>query len=123
FTALLSASITPHSLHDALPILVELEATRCVAVEQRWIAGGRDVLVHFLVDAVQVVHDLRIRVPRAVEEVEVLGPVRLAGEQVVEGEAELLRELAHLRVPLVDQLTTVLGDLVPEDVSGAIAPA
>src|SRR5207247_8330027 len=84
FTALLSASITPHSLHDALPILVELEATRCVAVEQRWIAGGRDVLVHFLVDAVQVVHDLRIRVPRAVEEVEVLGPVRLAGEQVVE---------------------------------------
>ena len=38
-------------------------------------------------------------------------PLRLGAVEVVEPEAELLGELADLRVTLVDQLAAVLGDL------------
>jgi hypothetical protein len=51
------------------------------------------------------------RIRRPVEEVGRLASVLLALDEVVELEAELLRELAQLRVPLVDQLTAVLADL------------
>ena len=64
-----------------------------------------------LPDRLQVVGRLRERVGRPVEVVEVLGAVGLGGQQVVEVQAQLLRELADLGVALVDQLAAVLGDL------------
>ena len=67
--------------------------------------------MELLPDLLQVVGRLRERVGGAVEVVEGLGAVGLGREQVVELEAELLGELADLRVALVDQLPAVLGDL------------
>jgi hypothetical protein len=58
--------------------------------------------VHLLVDAVEVVDELGVLVFPAVDPEEVLGPVRLCLEQVVQLEPELLGELANSRVPLVD---------------------
>jgi hypothetical protein len=75
----------------------------------RRVRGGRDVLVELLVDAVEVLGGLRERVWPPVEVVQRLGAVRLALQQVVEREPELLGELAELDVPRVDQLAAVLG--------------
>ena len=58
-----------------------------------------------------VVRDLGVGVRRAVHVREQLGAVLLRPEQVVELEAELLREVADLAVPLVDQLAAALDDL------------
>jgi hypothetical protein len=80
--------------------------------------------VDLLPDALEVVRRLIERVRLSVEEVEVLGPVGLAGEQVVGREPELLDELAQRLMAGVDQLPAVLGDLaVGEDAADAPAAA
>jgi len=66
--------------------------------------------VQLLVDPVQVFKELRVLVPAAVDPEEVLGPVRLCLEQIVEVEAELLSKLADRHMPLVDELSPVLAD-------------
>ena len=67
--------------------------------------------MELLVDAVEVVRRFGVRVRRPVEVVERLRVIRLGAVEVVEPEAELLGELANVRVALVDQLATVLVDL------------
>ena len=62
------------------------------------------------------------RVRRSVEVPEHLGAVRLALEQVVEVETELVREVADRVVALVDELAAVLVDLAVREVAAA-APA
>jgi hypothetical protein len=65
-------------------------------------------------DRLQITRGLRERVLRTVEVVEVLGAVRLRGEEIGQVEAELLGELADLCMALVDQLAAVLGYLAGE---------
>jgi hypothetical protein len=68
--------------------------------------------VHLLPDLLDVVRDFFVRVALAVEVAHLFGPVRLGGEEVCEVEAELLCELAHGRMALVDGLAAMLRDLV-----------
>jgi hypothetical protein len=67
--------------------------------------------VDLLPRRLDVVGHLLVAVRPAVEPAEELGPVLLGAEEVVELEPELLREVADLRVALVDQLAAVLDDL------------
>ena len=91
--------------------VVELAPTLGRARVERRVARGRHVGVDLLPDSLEVVRGLVERVGLPVEEIEVLRPVRLALEQVVRVEPELLDELAQLDVAGVDQLAAVLGDL------------
>jgi hypothetical protein len=91
--------------------VVEFVAPLREAVEERRVAGGRDVLVDRLPGLLDVAGDLGVRVRLAVEVAEHLGAVQLRLEQVVQPEPELLGKVADGVVPLVDQLAAVLGDL------------
>ena len=91
--------------------MVQVPAALRVEVPERGIARGRDILVQLLVDGVEVDDELRVRVLRAVHVEKVLGAFRLRLEQIVEREPELLSQLAHGRVALVDELASVLRDL------------
>src|SRR6266508_2123803 len=104
--------------------VIELPAALGVEVPQRRITRCRDVLVHLLVDRVQVDQELRVRVLGVVYVEEVLRSLGLSLEQVVERKAELLRQLAHGRVSLVDHLAAMLRELAVETrVVGPAAPA
>ncbi len=111
------AEARPHPIRDRLldPVddrePVELASALRGAVEERGIAGGRDVLVDLLPHLLEVVGDLGLRVGGRAKAGAHLGSVRLGAEQVVELEAELLREVADRLVALIDQLAAVLGDL------------
>src|SRR3954470_7843843 len=70
-----------------------------------------------LPDPLQVVGHLRERVRLAEEVPELLRAVRLGGVEVVEREAELLRELLDLDVVVVDQLAAVLVDLAVGEIT------
>jgi hypothetical protein len=67
--------------------------------------------VDLLPDRLEVARRLREGVALTVEEEEVLGAVRLGGQEVVERQPQLVREMADLGVSLVDELPAVLGDL------------
>src|SRR4029079_15629391 len=90
--------------------VVELPAPLRVEVPERGVARCRKVLVHLLVDAVQVVDELCVRALAAVDPEEVFCPLWLRLQQVVESGTELLRELPDRAMRLVDQLASVLAD-------------
>src|SRR4051794_18803605 len=91
--------------------VVELPPSLRIEVPERGIARGREVLVQLLVDAVEIDGQLGVRVLAVVDKEEVLCALRLRLKQVVERESQLLCQLAHGRVTLIDQLAAMLGDL------------
>ena len=67
--------------------------------------------MHLLIDAVQVDEEVGVGISPAVDVEEVLGAVRLGLQEVVEREPELVGQLTHGGVALVDELAAVLRDL------------
>ena len=75
------------------------------------VRGARDVGVEGLIDAVEVVRRVVVRVRRAVEVVQRLRSVLLGLEQVVEGQPQLLAEVLDVEMVAVYELAAVLRDL------------
>ena len=97
---------------------VQLQTARRVAGVEGRVARSRHVRVQLLPDGLDVAGGLGVGVERTVEPVDRLGAGRLRRQQVVQREPEGLRELPDGGVPLVDQLTAVLGDLTLVEVPG-----
>ena len=100
--------------------LVERDSGICVDEVRRRIARRMDVGLQGLVDGLEVLVRLALRIVGAVEEVGVLGSVRLGSGQIHRCQAEPLGKPQDRLVTAVDQLATKLGALSIRPVIGEL---